>query len=248
MLSRNTFHALFHPQVWSSLRDDEEYWERELCCACESLECRPRGREKKEKRCRFWEFTIEQLTEHVFSSYYLYFTLFFPSHLFTRDLLLLWWPVWESTNWLPFPFSHVCGIMMFYWFCCVCSSPTDASITFTHTNTGFDRSIPGYPRYSMIGNPQDGVHNLRIEDARIEDDGDYQCQIGPGTHSKPIRADSKVTVLGKCCVLPVLVFLSEIRVHLLLLITKTPGCYCVYFQGWMEQRKGRERGKLVGTN
>lgn len=49
----------------------------------------------------------------------------------------------------------------------------------------------------MTGNPLEGIHNLKIEDARIEDDGDYQCQIGPGVHSKPIRADSKVTVLSK---------------------------------------------------
>lgn len=49
----------------------------------------------------------------------------------------------------------------------------------------------------MTGNPQEGVHNLKIEDARIEDDGEYQCQIGPGPSSKAIRADSKVTVLSK---------------------------------------------------
>lgn len=63
--------------------------------------------------------------------------------------------------------------------------------------TGFDRSIPGYPRYSMTGNPQDGVHNLKIDDARIEDDGEYQCQIGPSINSKAIRANSRVTVLSK---------------------------------------------------
>ncbi|XP_067138324.1 nephrin-like isoform X3 [Centruroides vittatus] len=60
---------------------------------------------------------------------------------------------------------------------------------------GFDRSIPGYPRYQMIGNPQDGVHNLQIENAQLDDDGEYQCQVGPAANNKAIRADAHVTVL-----------------------------------------------------
>ena len=42
---------------------------------------------------------------------------------------------------------------------------------------GYDRSIPGYPRYSMIGDASLGVHNLRIVDARSEDNGEFQCQV-----------------------------------------------------------------------
>lgn len=61
--------------------------------------------------------------------------------------------------------------------------------------TGYDRSIPGYKRYSVVGSMSDGVHNLRIEDAKIDDDGDYECQVGPGVNSKPIVAKTKVTVL-----------------------------------------------------
>ncbi|XP_074593436.1 nephrin-like isoform X2 [Brevipalpus obovatus] len=62
---------------------------------------------------------------------------------------------------------------------------------------GFNRSIPGYPRLSMVGNPNDGVHNLKVENAQLEDDGMYQCQVGPSGTSKSIRADSKLTVLLK---------------------------------------------------
>ena len=62
-------------------------------------------------------------------------------------------------------------------------------------STGFNRSIPGYPRYSMVGDPRDGVHNLRIIDVRLEDDGEYQCQVGPGANSKGIRANSRLNVL-----------------------------------------------------
>lgn len=60
---------------------------------------------------------------------------------------------------------------------------------------GFNRSIPGYPRYTMIGDPAQGVHNLRIENATLEDDAEYQCQVGPTADHKAIRADAHVTVL-----------------------------------------------------
>nr|XP_027194216.1 nephrin-like isoform X2 [Dermatophagoides pteronyssinus] len=61
---------------------------------------------------------------------------------------------------------------------------------------GYDRNIPGFPRYSMIGDASIGVHNLRIVDARNEDNGEFQCQVGPGGKNyAPIRATSKVTVL-----------------------------------------------------
>lgn len=42
---------------------------------------------------------------------------------------------------------------------------------------GYDRNIPGYPRYSMIGDASLGVHNLRIIDAKSDDNGEFQCQV-----------------------------------------------------------------------
>lgn len=29
----------------------------------------------------------------------------------------------------------------------------------------------------MSGNSEEGVHNLHIEDAKIDDDGEYECQV-----------------------------------------------------------------------
>ncbi|XP_054719088.1 nephrin-like [Uloborus diversus] len=60
---------------------------------------------------------------------------------------------------------------------------------------GFDRMIPGYPRYIMEGSGEDGVHDLRIENAQIDDDGEFQCQVGPAGENKAIRADVVLTVL-----------------------------------------------------
>lgn len=37
--------------------------------------------------------------------------------------------------------------------------------------------IPGYPRYIMEGSGEDGIHDLRIENAQIDDDGEFQCQV-----------------------------------------------------------------------
>lgn len=60
---------------------------------------------------------------------------------------------------------------------------------------GFDRMIPGFPRYIMEGSGEDGIHDLRIENAQLEDDGEFQCQVGPTPDNKAIRADVKLTVL-----------------------------------------------------
>ncbi|XP_030606288.1 nephrin [Archocentrus centrarchus] len=41
---------------------------------------------------------------------------------------------------------------------------------------GPQRSLPGFPRYSMIGNPKRGQYHLQIENAQLEDDTQYDCQ------------------------------------------------------------------------
>ena len=62
---------------------------------------------------------------------------------------------------------------------------------------GFNRSIPLNPRYDMIGDGTDGVHHLRIKDASLKDDAEYECQVGPkGTHS-PIKTIGTLKVLSE---------------------------------------------------
>jgi hypothetical protein len=62
---------------------------------------------------------------------------------------------------------------------------------------GYDESIPGNPRYSMVGDSASGVFNLRIINASLDDDADFECQVGPEKKHKPIRAAAKLTVIGK---------------------------------------------------
>lgn len=55
----------------------------------------------------------------------------------------------------------------------------------------------GYPRYMMIGDKDNGVYNLRIRNVSLDDDAEFQCQVGPlrnPTHA-PIRRIANLTVL-----------------------------------------------------
>jgi hypothetical protein len=61
--------------------------------------------------------------------------------------------------------------------------------------TGFSEKIPGYPRYTMIGDRTYGTYNLRIQNASLEDDAEFQCQVGPSGNSGPIRTAANLTVI-----------------------------------------------------
>ncbi|XP_069180503.1 nephrin isoform X2 [Procambarus clarkii] len=61
---------------------------------------------------------------------------------------------------------------------------------------GFNRSsIPGFPRYSVLGDEAAGVHNLRITEVVMLDDGEYQCQVTPYGIAGAIRHAANLTVL-----------------------------------------------------
>ncbi|XP_038217035.1 nephrin isoform X2 [Zerene cesonia] len=61
---------------------------------------------------------------------------------------------------------------------------------------GFSSVIPGYPRYTMFGDRRHGVYNLRIANVSLEDDAEYQCQVGPAQMHKVIRANASLTVIS----------------------------------------------------
>ncbi|CAG5059980.1 unnamed protein product [Parnassius apollo] len=61
---------------------------------------------------------------------------------------------------------------------------------------GFSSVIPGYPRYTMFGDRRHGVYNLRIVNATLEDDAEYQCQVGPAQMHKVIRANASLNVIS----------------------------------------------------
>lgn len=72
---------------------------------------------------------------------------------------------------------------------------------------GFSSVIPGFPRYSVIGDRQHGVYNLRVSNASLEDDAEYQCQVGPARLHKAIRANARLNVICKFVIFYLLVSL-----------------------------------------
>ncbi|XP_051535079.1 nephrin [Myxocyprinus asiaticus] len=51
---------------------------------------------------------------------------------------------------------------------------------------GPQRSLPGYPRYSMTGDQQRGQYHLQILNVSLEDDAPYECQVGRSVSSRAI--------------------------------------------------------------
>nr|XP_053642776.1 nephrin-like isoform X2 [Cherax quadricarinatus] len=60
---------------------------------------------------------------------------------------------------------------------------------------GFEREVPGYPRFTYLGDPKAGEHHLLITSVTSRDEGEYQCQVGPTATNPPIWAAANLTVL-----------------------------------------------------
>ncbi|XP_038064880.1 nephrin-like [Patiria miniata] len=60
----------------------------------------------------------------------------------------------------------------------------------TNTPLGLDRDMPGFPRYTIIGDPAREA-NLRIVNAQLEDDDTYRCQV-PGLRSDEVTLTVQV--------------------------------------------------------
>lgn len=60
---------------------------------------------------------------------------------------------------------------------------------------GLDRALAGFPRYSMVGIEEEGDYSLEITNVQLEDDADYQCQVGASANVAGIRSHTaKLTV------------------------------------------------------
>ncbi|XP_045574610.1 nephrin isoform X2 [Salmo salar] len=51
---------------------------------------------------------------------------------------------------------------------------------------GPQQSLPGFPRYSLLGDPKRGQYYLQIEKTELEDDAPYECQVGQSESSRAI--------------------------------------------------------------
>lgn len=136
-----------------------------------------------------WNFSLIQNTvDRKIQTTYLFSLWFF--FLFSCHLLCFYSEnVKSETNkrigfhWISW-FSKI-NKNVLKWFCFLCLF------------SGFSAVIPGFPRYSVLGDRQQGVYNLRITNASLEDDAEYQCQVGPARLNSAIRANAKLTVICK---------------------------------------------------
>ncbi|CAH1796696.1 unnamed protein product [Owenia fusiformis] len=60
---------------------------------------------------------------------------------------------------------------------------------------GLSRTIPGYPRYSIIGNPDLGEHSLFIKNASLRDDSEFMCQVTPAAGHQRLLASAYLTIM-----------------------------------------------------
>lgn len=65
---------------------------------------------------------------------------------------------------------------------------------------GYDRRLPGFPRYTVLGSDGNGEFSLQIVNATLTDDAVYECQVGPAPNNKPIRASAQLSVLRKAII------------------------------------------------
>ncbi|XP_037792359.1 nephrin-like, partial [Penaeus monodon] len=79
--------------------------------------------------------------------------------------------------------------------CIVVNQQGNAQWTKDGFALGFERHVPGYPRYRYAGDPSKGEHHLVIKGVTLQDDGEYQCQVGPTITIKPIWVAANVTVM-----------------------------------------------------
>ena len=84
---------------------------------------------------------------------------------------------------------------------------------------GYDRKLPGFPRYTVLGSDESGEYSLKVSNATLEDDAVYECQVGPATNNRPIRASARLNVMRKyfkhhnCCLIHEIVIQTISSLH-----------------------------------
>ena len=63
--------------------------------------------------------------------------------------------------------------------------------------SGFERDIPGFPRYELIGTVELGEYNLMISRVNLIDDAEYQCQVLPAGGDPALMASAHLHVLSE---------------------------------------------------
>lgn len=118
--------------------------------------------------------------------------------------------------------------------CSVSSRHGDVQWIHDGTALGYDRKVPGKPRYSVIFyENEDTEYHLQIENVTLDDEGLFSCQAAPiGDWDTKLEAKAKLTVLVGPKSGPEMMFNDESKnsgeiVHFRLASLKTTKFTCI---------------------
>ncbi|XP_065366924.1 nephrin isoform X1 [Calliphora vicina] len=121
---------------------------------------------------------------------------------------------------------------------------------------GFSAVIPGFPRYSVLGDRKQGAYNLRISNASINDDAEYQCQVGPARLNSAIRANAKLTVISPPSSIEIKGYTNNAKVEVrenqdltlkCIVSNSKPASQIVWYRGNVEYKPENRNDKVEET-
>ncbi|KAL0273716.1 UNVERIFIED_CONTAM: hypothetical protein PYX00_006332 [Menopon gallinae] len=119
---------------------------------------------------------------------------------------------------------------------------------------GFPSDLPGYPRYSYVGDRKNGVYNLRITNVSLEDDAEFQCQVLPTKFNKEIWTDARLTVIAPPSSIEIVNNSSNNRIEIkenveleieCLVKNSKPAAKIVWYHGHTELKPGRSSETVI---
>ncbi|XP_054737165.1 nephrin isoform X1 [Anastrepha obliqua] len=122
---------------------------------------------------------------------------------------------------------------------------------------GFSAVIPGFSRYSVLGDRKQGVYNLRISNASITDDAEYQCQVGPARLNSAIRANAKLTVISSPSSIEIQGYAHNSKVEVrenqdlslnCIVENAKPAAQIIWYRGNVEFKQGQRVDKVEETS
>ena len=79
---------------------------------------------------------------------------------------------------------------------CVIAAPHgDVQWTKDGLALGFDRQLPAFPSWSIIGDEEQGEFNFFIESLKYEDEGLFACEVSPYNDALPLKHIAQLRTL-----------------------------------------------------
>lgn len=68
-------------------------------------------------------------------------------------------------------------------------------VSMTNMSLGYDRELPAFPTWSIIGDEQHGEFNFFIESVKLDDEGIFACEVSPFNDAPALKQIAHVRVL-----------------------------------------------------